>query len=76
MIRDGEEIRIAGQDVVPGDLLVLHEGDRIPADGTLIEGQLSVDESLLTGEAVPVNKLTNTQTSALFASTVVTKGYG
>ena len=76
VIRDGEEIRIAGQDVVPGDLLVLHEGDRIPADGTLIEGQLSVDESLLTGEAVPVNKLTNIQTSALFASTVVTKGYG
>ena len=76
VIRDGEEIRIAGQDVVPGDLLVLHEGDRIPADGTLIDGQLSVDESLLTGEAVPVNKLTDTQTSALFASTVVTKGYG
>ena len=80
--RDGVDIRIAGRDVVPGDLLVLHEGDRIAADAILIEGQLSVDESLLTGEAVPVNKLpsgtSNTQkadsTALLFASTVVTKG--
>jgi Ca2+-transporting ATPase len=80
VIRDGKKIRIAGQDVVPGDLLVLHEGDRISADATLIEGQLSVDESLLTGEVVPVNKLISTtkelDTSVLFASTVVTKGYG
>jgi Ca2+-transporting ATPase len=43
--------------VVCGDLLVLHEGDRIAADALLIDGQLEVDESLLTGEAVPVAKL-------------------
>ena len=73
VIRDGIEIRIAGREVVPGDLLVLHEGDRISADAQLIQGQLSVDESLLSGEAVPLNKLPN---SELFASTVVTKGVG
>ncbi len=73
--RDGVEIRIAGREVVPGDLLVLHEGDRIAADALLVEGQLSVDESLLTGEAVPINKLPDT-TSLLYASTVVTKGFG
>jgi Ca2+-transporting ATPase len=50
VIRDEQEQRIAGQDVVRGDLLVLHEGDRIPADALLWEGQLTVDESLLTGE--------------------------
>lgn len=56
VIRDGQEQRIAGRDVVRGDLLVLHEGDRIAADARLLEGQLEVDESLLTGEAVPVAK--------------------
>ncbi len=57
VIRDGLEQRIAGREVVLGDLLVLHEGDRIAADALLIDGQLEVDESLLTGEAVPVTKL-------------------
>lgn len=90
VIRDGQEQRIAGRDVVCGDLLVLHEGDRIAADALLIDGQLEVDESLLTGEAVPVAKLPmapNGQPEAalapggdgtpdLFASTVVTRGVG
>lgn len=57
VLRDGQEQRIAGRDVVRGDLLVLHEGDRIAADAQLLDGQLEVDESLLTGEAVPVAKL-------------------
>jgi P-type Ca2+ transporter type 2C len=57
VIRDGQEQRIAGRDVVRGDLLVLHEGDRVAADAVLVQGQLTVDESLLTGEAVPVDKL-------------------
>ncbi|MFZ1500802.1 MAG: HAD-IC family P-type ATPase, partial [Giesbergeria sp.] len=80
VIRDGQEQRIAGRDVVRGDLLVLHEGDRIAADAQLLDGQLEVDESLLTGEAVPVAKLPAAQDAqasasvgaALFASTVVT----
>ena len=63
VIRDGQEQRIAGREVVRGDLLVLHEGDRIAADALLIEGQLEVDESLLTGEAVPVAKLPLAQDS-------------
>jgi P-type Ca2+ transporter type 2C len=57
VIRDGQEQRTAGRDVVRGDLLVLHEGDRVAADALLVQGQLTVDESLLTGEAVPVDKL-------------------
>ncbi|MGA9046966.1 cation-translocating P-type ATPase [Sulfuricurvum sp.] len=87
VIRDEREIRIPGCEVVVGDLLVLHEGDRIAADALLLQGRLSVDESLLTGEAVPVTKIPNPQITAmqtpgsdslpsLFASTVITKGVG
>ena len=57
VIRDGERKRIAGREVVPGDILVLAEGDRVPADGVLLSAiNLSTDESLLTGESVPVRK--------------------
>ena len=57
VIRDGQRARIAGREVVVGDLIVLSEGDRVPADATLIEATgLAADESLLTGEAVPARK--------------------
>lgn len=57
VIRDGERLRIPGRDLVRGDLVVLGEGDRVPADGGLVTSHdLSVDESLLTGESVPVRK--------------------
>ncbi|MGA8515417.1 MAG: cation-translocating P-type ATPase, partial [Burkholderiaceae bacterium] len=87
VIRDGAELRIAGREVVVGDLLVLHEGDRIAADAVLLQGQISTDESLLTGEAAPQDKLPGSDDLALglpagqgnpflFASTVVTRGVG
>ncbi|MDO9206948.1 MAG: HAD-IC family P-type ATPase, partial [Sulfuricurvum sp.] len=77
VIRDEKEIRISSQEVVPGDVMVLHEGDRIAADAQLVQGQLSVDESLLTGESVSVDKTASSKdASSLFASTVVTKGVG
>ena len=57
VMRDGEQRRIAGREVVRGDLLVLAEGDRVPADAVLLSGMnMSADESLLTGESVPVRK--------------------
>ena len=57
VIRNGEEVRIAGREVVCDDILVLQEGDRVPADATVLSGvSLLVDESLLTGESVPVRK--------------------
>src|SRR5512146_282764 len=58
VIRGGQQRRIAGREVVRGDLVVLSEGDRVPADGVVLStGSLSVDESLLTGESVPVRKI-------------------
>src|SRR6476646_5512833 len=58
VIRDGERKRIAGRDVVRGDLIVLSEGDRVPADAVLLRCQdLQADESTLTGESVPVRKV-------------------
>jgi P-type Ca2+ transporter type 2C len=57
VIRDGERIRIPGRDVVRGDVIVLTEGDRVPADGVLVSGDhVEIDESLLTGESVAVRK--------------------
>ena len=57
VIRDGDRRRIAGREVVRGDLIVLAEGDRVPADAVLVQGDdLQTDESLLTGESVPVRK--------------------
>jgi Ca2+-transporting ATPase len=57
VIRNGERVRIAGREVVRGDIMFLTEGDRVPADGILLWGMnLTVDESLLTGESVAVRK--------------------
>jgi Ca2+-transporting ATPase len=57
VLRDGIEIRISGRELVPDDVVLLHEGDRVPADALVLESNhLCVDESLLTGESMPVEK--------------------
>jgi len=88
VIRDGKQHRIPGREVVPGDILVVAEGDRVPADSILRAGiNLSVDESLLTGESVPVRKRATSETRtldapggddlpSLFSGTLVTAGQG
>ncbi len=58
VVRDGKVQRIAGREVVPGDLLLLGEGDRVAADAVLLScNDLMADESMLTGESAPVRKL-------------------
>ena len=90
VVRDGEQVRIAGRDVVRGDVVVLGEGDRVPADGALVESvNLSIDESALTGESVPVRKSVTADALAndparpggdatqwAFSGTLVVKGRG
>lgn len=57
VIRDGREMRVAVADVVVGDLIILHEGDRVPADARLVTvREVAMDEAMLTGESIPVVK--------------------
>jgi Ca2+-transporting ATPase len=88
VIREGKEKRVAGREVVRGDMVVLQEGDRVPADAQLLSSiSLSVDESLLTGESVPVRKSSGTartaicrpggeDTASVFSGTMVVQGHG
>ena len=88
VIRDGQRKRISAKDLVRGDLIVLAEGDRVPADAVLREGlNVSADESLLTGESVPVSKKASATAQALdlpggddlpsvFSGTLITAGQG
>ena len=57
VIRNGQTIRISGKEVVTDDIIILQEGDRVPADAIVLDcNNLMADESLLTGESVPVRK--------------------
>jgi Cu+-exporting ATPase len=56
VVRDGVEMDIATDEVKIGDLVLVHPGEKIPVDGVVIEGRSSVDESMLTGESMPVEK--------------------
>ncbi len=78
VVRNGVELRIAGREVVPGDILLLHEGDRVPADARILECSfLCVDESLLTGESVAVQKdKSDPALDSVFSGTLVVKGSG
>ncbi|MZQ75212.1 MAG: heavy metal translocating P-type ATPase [Peptoclostridium sp.] len=53
---DGDEIEIPIEEVEPGDILIVKPGERIPVDGAVVEGYTSVDESMITGESIPVEK--------------------
>lgn len=90
VMRDGVPKRIAGREVVEGDVLLINEGDRIPADAQLLEAHdLQADESMLTGESVPVRKAVAASVTAskpmqpggddlpwIFAGTLVVRGHG
>ncbi|HSN12357.1 MAG TPA: HAD-IC family P-type ATPase, partial [Propionibacteriaceae bacterium] len=57
VVRDGEEVQVPTRELVPGDVVVLHPGDRVPADGRVVESvNLMVDEAPLTGESTAVEK--------------------
>ncbi|MFU0790299.1 MAG: heavy metal translocating P-type ATPase [Virgibacillus proomii] len=58
VIRDGAEVMIPVEDVVRGDRLIVKPGEKIPVDGVIVKGRTSVDESMLTGESLPVEKAT------------------
>lgn len=87
VVRDGERLTIPSRELVVGDVVILEAGDFIPSDGRILESyNLKVDESALTGESLPVNKISDVigqenvplgdQKNMVFASTVVTYGRG
>ncbi|MCS7143221.1 MAG: cation-translocating P-type ATPase [Aigarchaeota archaeon] len=86
VLRDGEEVTINTEEVVPGDVLILGEGDLVPADARLVEAAgLKVDESALTGESTPVEKSSAKikretplaeRTNMVYAGTFVSSGRG
>src|SRR5690606_30298327 len=86
VIRDGRRVTIAADEVVPGDIVLLEAGDRVPADLRLVKARsLRVDEAILTGESVPVDKALNPvdidaalgdRVSMAFSGTFVTAGQG
>ncbi len=88
VIRDSQEKRIAGREVVRDDILVVKEGDRVPADAVILSSiNLMVDESLLTGESAPVRKADGGSAAGMgrpggddlpfiYSSTLVVQGHG
>lgn len=82
VVRDGVEQRIAGREVVAGDLVLLREGDRVPADGVLRSATaLSVDESILTGESLSVEKVATSidggdEAALVYSGSLVVRGFG
>jgi P-type Cu+ transporter len=67
VVRVDQETDIPVEEVVPGDLVVVRPGEKIPVDGTVADGTSAVDESMLTGESLPVDKKPNDQ---VFAATI------
>jgi P-type Cu+ transporter len=61
LMRDGNEVEVKIDDVIEGDVLIVKPGERIPVDGVVVEGRSAVDESMLTGESLPVNKNTGSK---------------
>ena len=84
VIRDGKEREVGAEELVPGDIIRLAQGDRVPADSrVMFANDFQVDEAVLTGESLPVSKSTDAspesaglsdQTSMIFAGTLVTQG--
>ncbi len=56
VVRDGAEVDVPAEEVAPGDVVVVRPGERIPVDGVVTEGRSAVDESMITGESLPVDK--------------------
>jgi Cu+-exporting ATPase len=71
VIRDGDEVELPVEDVVPDDVVVVRPGEKVPVDGTIVSGASTLDESMVTGESIPVEKTVGDQ---VIGATVNTTG--
>ncbi|MFT9847720.1 heavy metal translocating P-type ATPase [Aneurinibacillus sp. REN35] len=71
VVRDGEEMVVPIEEVIVGDMIIVRPGEKIPVDGEVAEGQSSVDESMLTGESIPIEKQTGAH---VFGATINKNG--
>ena len=86
VLRNGKEVKVPAAELVPGDIILLYTGDKVPADSRIIEAvNLKVDEAALTGESMPVNKVSdalpeetqlNDKKNMVFTGTIVAYGRG
>ncbi len=58
LIRDGSEVEVPVDDVLPGDIVLVRPGEKVPVDGQIVDGRSTLDESMVTGESLPVSKQT------------------
>lgn len=72
VIRNGEQIKIPADSIVPGDTVLVRSGEKIPVDGIVTDGNCSVDQSMLTGESVPVDKFPGDE---LAGGAILANGY-
>lgn len=56
VIRDGKQIDIPVEEVLIGDIVIVRPGEKVPVDGKIVDGYSSIDESMITGESIPVEK--------------------
>jgi Cu+-exporting ATPase len=71
VVRNGQEVEIPVEDVLVGDVVIVRPGDKIPVDGEIVEGRSAVDESMVTGESLPVDKVVGDE---VIGATVNTTG--
>ncbi|HHW48187.1 MAG TPA: cadmium-translocating P-type ATPase [Clostridiaceae bacterium] len=72
VVRNGAEIELSPEEVVEGDIVIVRPGEKIPVDGTVIEGSAYVNQAPITGESMPVSKDVN---DGVFSGTVIESGY-
>lgn len=75
VLRNGEQTSISAEELVPGDVVLLYEGDRVPADGDIIqENECEAQEAILTGESTPVSKSAEKGSNRVYMGTIISHG--
>lgn len=72
VLREGNEVKLSADEVIKGDIVIVKPGEKIPVDGTIIEGKAYINQAAITGESMPVNKEIE---DTVFSGTIIESGY-